>query len=1142
MHFLLQAAVAFASLACAAGPADLASLREGQAVGAFRAEALYLDAAGAPKGARFKHAGGAVVDVLYFDSVPQVSAYFRAPPDDERGAPHTLEHLLLGKGATGRRLNTLMPMRMGQYNAGTAADLTYYQFSSAAGPGEFYELLDLFLDALIRPQFTDEEIRREVAHDVVVEEGGRLRLEEAGTVYTEMVSRMEQPLSVVWDRLGRMLYGPDHPLARNQGGEPDQIWKLTPADIRAFHAAHYHLDGRMELIAALPRDWSAADFLARLDAAMRRVEPAVPAPAAGLPPFTPAKSRDIRLGAFPSQDSSTAADAMLAWPPVRTLGVDEEARLDIALELIGGDLPFLAGDYLDKVVRKVSPGASGVSLSIGASVLPASYVSAQLTGLPTGALNAKTLAALRDAVMERARWLHDLKPGSPSLADVAEKARTRIRLRRRATAKSMEGPPRFGERATDAGWHRSLDQLAVEPGFEKHVDDAAVLDRLTRELDAGRNPWAAALERAGMLRLPYVSAVLPDAALQESQKRRKTARLQAAAARLAADSGLPEQEALRRFRAETASATAVLEALQSGQPRPAFLREPPLEHDRIDWSEGRLASGPPLVVTRFDTPFTDVSVAFDLNGIEEKDRELLPLLSAAVHDVGVVTAHGEQLDSTKAYERGSADIQGAEVDVAANASSERAELAYTVHASSPGEVDAAVGWLENYLLRPDLSAQSREALKSSAVANILSRRAIFQGDEESWVQNAAEAYRNQDLPLYMHAHSPFTVLRDLNRLRWRLEEPSPAQFAVMKATAAAALRATEGVDRAEALGKLSSVSGEFGEYLRWELDHMPDDSWRGDLKRVVAEYLDDVGRSAETVRRLQALLARVLVRAGARVHVNGSAANAARAVRGLDELLARLPAGRASRPPAHHSFVLERLRERFPGLKRPVHVALVNESGKTGSIAVSAPAPTYRSTRRDDLLDVLALSVLAGGGSHSLYMRTWNAGLAYGNGLAQWTDMGRTSYYADKCQDPAQTLRFAAGTAASFRVDEPFYLEYSLADAFGEYRAGQDFAARGAALAADLRDGSRPETVRAFKSALLRLAREPGTLEAVRARLPAAVGRVLIGVPGGKVAASPDATAFFVGPEELIKRYEDYVRERGEAERVIRLYPRDFWP
>ncbi len=1136
-------AAALVSLACAAGPADLASLREGDALGAYRAVTLYLDSSGAPKGARFRHERGAVVDVLFFDSVPQVSAAFRAPADDERGAPHTLEHLLLGKGSGGRRLNTLMPMRMGQYTAGTYSDVTNYQFSSAAGPDEFFELLEVFLGALIRPDFTDEEIRREVAHDVVLEEGGRLKLEEAGTVYTEMVARMEQPAGILWDELGRMLYGPDHPLARNQGGEPEQIWKLSPADIRAFHAAHYHLDGRVELVAALPMDWSAAAFLARLDEAMRRVEPSVPAGAAAdLPPFAPLPERAVRVAPYPSQDPATPQDAVMAWPPIRTLGVDEQARLDVALELLNGDLPFLAGDYLDKAVRKAVPGAPSVSMAIAAQALPASFVWLSISGLPTGALTPTTLGALRDAVLERVRWLHDLKPGAPSLAEVADKARIRIRARRRAALKSMQGPPRFGERSTVADWHRSLDQLAAEPGFAKHVDETAILDRLAAELDAGRNPWGPALERAGMLEPPYVSAAVPTPALQETQKARKEGRLQAKVKKLAELYGASEPEALEKSRVAAASATAVLEALERGQPRPAFLREPPLELDRVDWSEGRLPSGPPLVATRFDTPFTDISLSFDLNGMAEKDRELLPVLATAVRGVGVVTGVGEQLDGGKAYERVSSEIEGADVDIALNTDSDRAELAFTVHASSPGEIAAAVGWLGNYILRPDLSVQSREGLKSSAIAAIQTKRTIFQGDEETWVQEAAAAYRHQDRPLYMHSFSPFTVLRDLNRLRWRLEEPSPAMLEVMKTTAAAAIEAAQAPDRAEAALRLGRVSGEFGEYLRWELSHLPEDSWKSDLKRLVADYLSDLGRSQETIRRLQALTAQVLVRAGARARVNGSKESVALASRQVDALLARLPQGKPSRPARRRGMVLERLRERFPGIPLPTHVALVNESAKTGSINVTAPSPKYRSLRREELLDVLALGVLSGGGGHSLYMRTWSAGLAYANGLSQGASVGRVQYYADKCPDPAQTLRFAADTAAAFRLDDPFFLEYSLADAFNEYRAAQDFSSRGAALADDLRDGNRPEVVRAYKTALLRLAREPGTLEEVRKRLQPALGRILIGLPGGRVASSPIAAAFFIGPEELIKRYEDFVRERGEAERVIRLYPRDFWP
>ena len=1140
---LLGFLVFFSSYAGAAGPGDLAALKKDQVfAAAYRVQALYLDPAGAPKGARFVHDRGAVIDLLFFESVPQVSVNFRTAPSDDRGAPHTLEHLLLGKGAAGRKLNTLMPMRMGDYTAGTYSDRTNYQFSSAAGPAEFYELLGTFLDAMIRPDFTDEEARREVAHNAVVEEGGRLRLEEKGTVYTEMVARTERASSPLWDQLQKAVYGDRHPLALNQGGEPAEIWKLTPGDIRAFHAAHYRLDGNMAMAAALPSIWDAADFLARLDAEIRRLDPQGAARAySGLPPPAPAKDREIKIGRYPSDGTPTPQDALMAWAPVNTFSGADKTRVQFALSLLGGgETSYLYRDLVDQKTRKVESGPTGVYT--GANVLPISYVTLSLSGLPPASVSPAGLQRLRDIIMERVRWLHDLKPGSPELAEAADKARSLIRAGRRSTLKSMEGPPMFGERSTGDGWNQYLDELAVEPEFAKELGEGAQSDSLLAELEAGRNPWAPALERAGLLEQPYVSAVLPDAALLEAQKSQKLKRLASATAALAASYGLPEAQALERYRAEAASATAVLAGLERDAANPSFLREPPLELDSLDWKESRLPSGPRLLVTRFQTPFTDISVTFDLSGIAEGDRELLPLLGGALGSVGVITRGGERLDYVKASERQMKEIYGAGVGLGASARSGRAGLGFSGYASSPEEVDRAVEWLENYLLRPDLTYASRRRLIDTLNDGIQGLRGIFERDEESWVSEAVAAYKYRDKPLYMHLSSPFTELRDLNRLRWRLEEPAPDQLAVLRATMTAVAAAAGTLERPAAEKLLSGVDGELGEYLRWEFSHLPENSWRGDLRELSADLLADVGQSTRTIRRLQELASKTLVRAGARVHLNGSSANTERATRLVDALLARLPEGRAAAAPPRGDLVLGRLRQRFPGLESPAHVALVNNSGKTGTISVWTPAANYHTLDREAMLDTLALGVLSGGGAHSLFMRTWGAGLAYSNGMSKSAAYGQARYYADKCPDPAQTLRFVSGVASAQRLDDPFLLEYSLATSFGGYRALGGFSSRGASLAYDLEEGDRPEAVRAYKTALLKIARDPGTLPLVRARFLKTLGRVLVGLPGGRVSGSPNAGAFVIGSDDLIQRYENFARELGEAKEVIRLYPRDFWP
>ena len=33
-----------------------------------------------------------------------------------------------------------------------------------------------------------------------------------------------------------------------------------------------------------------------------------------------------------------------------------------------------------------------------------------------------------------------------------------------------------------------------------------------------------------------------------------------------------------------------------------------------------------------------------------------------------------------------------------------------------------------------------------------------------------------------------------------------------------------------------------------------------------------------------------------------------------------------------------------------------------------------------------------------------------------------------------------------------------------------------------------------------------------------------------------------IGPEEMLAKYEAFLKEHGEADHLTRLYPRDFWP
>src|ERR671933_2090304 len=144
---------------------SLDSLSEGKVVNGFRAEAVYLSDSDKPFGARLRHARtGFTLDYLEIQSVPQVFAWVNSFPTSDRGEPHTQEHLLLGKGNKGRAHSGLEGMSLARSNAFTQQWRTCYNFHTAAGPEVFYKLFESQMDALLHPDYTDEEIRREVSH------------------------------------------------------------------------------------------------------------------------------------------------------------------------------------------------------------------------------------------------------------------------------------------------------------------------------------------------------------------------------------------------------------------------------------------------------------------------------------------------------------------------------------------------------------------------------------------------------------------------------------------------------------------------------------------------------------------------------------------------------------------------------------------------------------------------------------------------------------------------------------------------------------------------------------------------------------------------------------------------------------------
>jgi NAD(P)-dependent dehydrogenase (short-subunit alcohol dehydrogenase family) len=186
---------------------------------------------------------------------------------------------------------------------------------------------------------------------------------------------------------------------------------------------------------------------------------------------------------------------------------------------------------------------------------------------------------------------------------------------------------------------------------------------------------------------------------------------------------------------------------------------------------------------------------------------------------------------------------------------------------------------------------------------------------------------------------------------------------------------------------------------------------------------------------------------------------------------------------------------------------------------------------------VAALS-FAGHGAHSLFMKTWAAGLAYSNGVHPMVAQGQLEYYAERVPLLPQTLRFVIGQLKAAQVDGNI-ARYAISGAF-DSRLASSYEHRASAMALDVADGVTPDVVKAFRTKLLAVARRDDLSRELAARMPRVYATVMPGL--GAPAMPRDGVSFVIGPLKQLAAYEDYLRASvGKSAKLHRLYPRDFW-
>jgi Zn-dependent M16 (insulinase) family peptidase len=1142
---------------------SFSSLAEGQIIDGFRAVSAYLDNAGRAMGARFIHQrSGFTLDLLEIQSAPQGFVWVTTYPTSNMGEPHTQEHLLVGKGSKGRALGGMDRMWLMTTNAFTEQWRTCYDFSTTAGPEVFYQYFEKYMDALLHPDYTDEEVHREVRNFGVVSNPaeGILRLEEKGSVYNEMVSSMDQAGPRLFRAASLAIYGPEHPLSFSSGGLPEALRMIQPSDIRRFHDSHYFL-ANMGMIASLPKDMPLASSLARFNAALGRLEPVRPSLPVmreeQLPAPQPAQAGRIEYVEYPFRNDQQSGSVVVLWPADRTLAPEDVTLLNLFLGNVGGGPDTnLYKRLVDSKTREYDFGIKGVYATADSDQGHPVYV--MLQDVPVAHMNDKDLATVRATILDEFARIAAYSDGSPQLAGFNQRLKGRIEEQRRDLSKFVNSPPGFGLRNTYGAWVAHLYDLNKRPGFRKSLTGKDELAAIEQLIGGSHNIWRERLAQWKIVDAnPYIAAAKPNPALATQEISERVERATAEIARLKEKYGVDTApEAIRRYQQEYDAASAALEKVAAEAPHPGFVNTPPLTlDDQLDFQTIKLLGDIPLVSSTFESMTgATTGLALRLDAIPEDRLVFVSLLPALLTRVGVIE-NGKPVSFEEMTQRLRTEILSLNASFSSNELSDRTELVARGAGNDVAEAKRALEWMNLALLHPDWRPENLPRIRDLVDQALAQLRTTMQNSEESWVNPVAVAYRKQANPVWLATNSFLSRIHNAHRLRWMLKDGGDdAVYAFLadlgkapgtrddRSKLLAAIRDGQHPAMEKLTPAENALVKDAARDLLATLPDIPDSSLSADWRYLCAEMVRDLRTGPRAaLAQLDEVRRSILKTGGARLFLISSTATRQALDPGIHELAGALELGAVKKAAYRPGRRIDaRLAARETQAAHPVFVGLLNPNSQGGVFLNSAPFVTYHDTSREKLLDYAAANLYGGGGAHSIFSKTIAAGLAYSNGLGAGPAMGRISYYAERTPELSQTLQFVIGELQKAKPD-PALVDYAIAGAFAVTRAANSYESRGESMADDLADGVTPEVVSRFRRAILDVRKSPDLGSELFRRMLPAYSKVLPGL-GGKSATVAGGEYFVIGPEKQFVAYEQYLkRAEGPATRLWRLYPRDFW-
>ena len=1158
---------------------------------------------GRTSGFRATHSTGFVLDLLWVNSAPQALLWVNTPLDSDRGEAHTCEHVLLGKGKRGREVSSREALCLAQSTAFTGRLRTCYTFQ-CPGQDSFFTLLGAKLAALLAPDASDIEVRREVCHFGLL---GSTTMEELGTVYSEQRAAFQQANYVCYHALNRLLYGGHHPLSREAGGTPQGIRAACPEHVRAFHNARYVLGAMGAIVAIAP--CSPNELLLRMHECLiaarntprpwlrggceaTTAAPAVELEEHWLPHAMPAPAGTVQTVRVPLGDATAPGQLVAAWPCVvqHVEGPESSIALSMLQLLVNLVANGRTSELHRVLVKEGSLGATSVSGYV--SVEPGRAVFITLDGMTRTAEDAtQSYTAACEAMRAAFENVANFADGSPGLEAFNARALSHLATMERGSRSFLSAPPRFGVRGVHAEWldHLCDAQRCAKPGATTvYLSFVAEAAELRARLRSSKNEWAPHIASWGLAaRLPVAVATQACDVFAAQLERERADRIQAFCDKLisAEPDGTSDDRlaaALARFRSAFDADTEATKTEVATFETPADL--PMTEDDSLDASQLVLPGGGCLLAARFiGMTGCHAGVALSLAGLPPRLLRVLVGLTPLLKSVGVTPRRGGFVEYRELCSRLQNEVLYLDARLSASRSSGRFELVMRTAGLTVEEALAGLEWLEAMLTAPDLTVRALERFREAIDEAYTAARSLTERRAEFWQDTVATSCLESVAAPYLLIENHAARTHALHRLRWRLKDVPADPSAVASCLHSLALLPSHGhtrtsLEEALAAAENGAFQAEHGALpqvfgavppsaqtvlrsacasLRTLLSSVPDSSFPHDWATICAELMRDVLDPPEAVlKELAALLHFARRRGRARAFLAAGPDKQTQLCAALRALVARLPADASPLHGADVSGVaLRRAASRgamVQGSNPPPCIAIVLPRLSVGGVVCMAACASAQINNEDALLDALAAQTVAGGGAHSLFMRLWSTGLAYSCGISVSLSDGRLRFYADTCPDVAKCLTAAAAEVAqdAHSRAEPGRADYAFAQCFSS-RAGTSIPeARTEAAASDEADGRGAEHVRALRSALLRLRslRSHVALAGeLHARAPRVLGALLPGIlsqpwsPAGWTGSQSVPGSTLVVVGPEAQAAGVEAMLGGQAGPMLRLYERDFW-